>query len=235
MKGLKRAPQQIARMVRELPLLLTGKGLRFLLLPCFLVWGVVQPISLQHRAEIHQQARAEVRTEQRLRVLSFIESRNPRIDRLEKQYLVDTIMTEAERLQFPVEFEIDGSGIESVYFLTALISVESTFQRKVVSSADARGYMQLMPATVAWMDERLVTRTHTARLFETDTNIKRGVTYLNMLAMKMDDIRTVCLAYNAGPGNVRRGFWVEEYWLKVLAAYREIQKGAFLTHGSSFI
>ncbi len=144
---------------------------------------------------------------------------------------METILRQSERLRLPdhERFRVDGRRVHPAYFLTALIAVESTFKREAVSHADARGYMQLMPQTVAWMDDNLLIgdATEIADLFQTATNLSRGVSYLNFLIEEMDDLRLVCLAYNAGPGAVRRGFWVERYWEKIPAHYREIEAGAF--------
>lgn len=167
--------------------------------------------------------------EARTRIRAFVDFKNPRRPEHEKALLVETILRQSERLRVPDHFQVDGRTVHPAYFLTALIAVESTFDREAVSHADARGYMQLMPQTVAWMDENLLrdTETEVADLFQTATNLSRGVTYLNFLIEEMGDLRLVCLAYNAGPGAVSRGFWVERYWQKIHAHYREIEAGAF--------
>jgi hypothetical protein len=166
----------------------------------------------------------------RLRISTFVHHKNPQTPSREKEILVETILREAARLRIPAHFRIDDKPVHPAFFLTALIATESTFYRNAVSHADARGYMQLMPQTVAWMDNHL-RRGHATEielLFEAPTNIARGVTYLNFLIEEMGDIRMVCLAYNAGPGAVRRGFWVERYWQKIYENYREIERGEFL-------
>lgn len=171
------------------------------------------------------------REEARLRIGAYVAFKNPHKSKEERAQLVEVILDQAERLRIPEHFYIDAGQVHPAFFLTALIGVESTFYRDAVSHADARGYMQLMPATVAWMDVNLLDKgnvTELDRLFEARTNVARGVSYLNFLIKEMDDIRLVCLAYNAGPGNVRRGYWVEEYWTRIHANYREIRGGKFL-------
>ncbi|MCR9144990.1 MAG: transglycosylase SLT domain-containing protein [bacterium] len=172
----------------------------------------------------------EAVTEARTRISAFVNHKNARTPAAEKELLIETILKESERLRIPAHFSIDGRPVHPAYFVTALIAVESTFKREAVSHADARGYMQLMPQTVAWMDDNLRNghETRVEHLFETPTNIARGVTYLNFLIEEMGDIRLVCLAYNAGPGAVSRGFWVERYWQKIYDNYREIQRGEFM-------
>ncbi len=169
-------------------------------------------------------------SEARTRIRAFVKHKNSGTPPHEKDVLIETILKESERLRMPAHFSIDGEAVHPAYFLTALIAVESTFKRRAVSHADARGYMQLMPQTVAWMDDNLRNGhpTDVDHLFETPTNIARGVTYLNFLIEEMGDIRLVCLAYNAGPGAVSRGFWVERYWQKIYDNYREIKRGEFM-------
>ena len=38
---------------------------------------------------------------------------------------------------------------------------------------------------------------------------------------EMKDPRLVALSYNAGPGNVSRGYYVERYWIKIRRHYRK--------------
>ena len=166
----------------------------------------------------------------RTRITAFIQHKNSHKPANERALLVETILEESERLRVPENFRIDGQPVHAAYFVTAVIATESTFYRDAISHADARGYMQLMPQTVAWMDVNLRNGhgTDLAHIFETPVNIARGVTYLNFLIEEMGDIRLVCLAYNAGPGAVRRGFWVERYWQKIYNNYRELKGGDFL-------
>lgn len=166
---------------------------------------------------------------------------------------MDTLLSEAGRLRIPGHFNIEGKAINPVYFLAALIAVESSFDRQAVSRSDARGYMQLKPDTAAWLDRRLdeegrllpqdVAATRLAfasvtlrpaadprlrrELFTARDNLRRGVAYLNFLIDGHPDIRMVCLAYNAGPASVARGLWDERYWIKVLQSYREIASGRY--------
>lgn len=157
-------------------------------------------------------------------ITSYIAGFNPNVSWMERDALVESILVESRRLQIPQTARIDGRPINRAHFLTALIQVESSFYRHAVSSADARGYMQLMPATVAWMDNLYGTYTPNIMLFHGKTNISRGVTYLNMLFAELGDARLVSLAYNAGPGAVRRGYYIENYWTKIHVAYRKLQK-----------
>ncbi|MBI3395888.1 MAG: lytic transglycosylase domain-containing protein [Spirochaetia bacterium] len=168
---------------------------------------------------------------QRERVMLFIAKENKQIAPAERNLLVESILTESRRLEIPRTMQIDGRPVNKVHFLTALIRVESVFHRYAVSPVDARGYMQLMPSTVAWMDGVRGTSTPSGNLFHTATNLERGVSYLNMLFREMPDVRQVCLAYNAGPGAVRAGLYEERYWTRILDFYRELEKGDLAPKG----
>lgn len=81
----------------------------------------------------------------------------------------------------------------------SLVSVESNFTRRAVSSAGAVGFTQVMPSTAFWLQPGL---SH-ADLFERDTNLRLGFRYLRMLLEQYDgDLHLALLAYNRGPGRV---------------------------------
>lgn len=153
---------------------------------------------------------------------AFVDRYNPKIDPDERDHLVETIIRESRHLKVPETMRLDGKPVNRLHFVTAFVQVESHFQRTVVSYADARGYMQLMPDTARWLDNKYGTRTPVYRLFQTDTNIAAGVTYLSSLMEFLDNPRHVALAYNAGPGNLENGIYTENYWVKIRKAYREL-------------
>ncbi len=95
------------------------------------------------------------------------------------------------------------------YLVLSVLRAESFFDAEAVSVAGAIGLMQIMPATGAWMAERvdhpvLTERSwETSRLFEPHVNLVLGVEYLAYL-MDMYERKkcpAIC-AYNAGPGRV---------------------------------
>ncbi len=109
----------------------------------------------------------------------------------------------------------------------AMISVESSGQPDVVSSAGAKGLMQLMPATAErfGVEDRAVP----------NQNIAGGVQYLDWLMGEFErDPILVLAGYNAGEGAVRDHAGVppfpetRDYVPKVLAAF-EVAKGLCLT------
>jgi soluble lytic murein transglycosylase-like protein len=103
--------------------------------------------------------------------------------------------------------------------IRAVIQVESDFDPRAVSPANARGLMQLMPETAERM---LVTD-----IFDPRQNIFGGVRYLRVLANLFNgDIELTIAGYNAGEGAVMRHGGIppfpetQEYVKRVLAQYR---------------
>jgi soluble lytic murein transglycosylase-like protein len=85
----------------------------------------------------------------------------------------------------------------------AIMRQESAFQTKVVSRANARGLMQLIPPTASLMagDGRL--RHQLGRLFDPEFNMELGQRYLRQLLKDNDvngNIAFAAAAYNAGEG-----------------------------------
>jgi len=81
--------------------------------------------------------------------------------------------------------------------LASVIAVESRFDPRAVSPKNARGLMQLMPATSA--------RLGVADVFDARQNLEGGAHYLRELLDRYhQDVRLALAAYNAGPGAVDR-------------------------------
>jgi soluble lytic murein transglycosylase-like protein len=102
----------------------------------------------------------------------------------------------------------------------AVIKVESDFDPRAVSPANARGLMQLIPETA---DRMLVTD-----VFDPRQNIFGGVRYLRVLANLFNgDIELTLAGYNAGEGAVMRYGGIPpypetvDYVKRVLGYYRE--------------
>lgn len=79
----------------------------------------------------------------------------------------------------------------------AIISVESAFNSRAVSSKNAQGLMQLIPATAE--------RFQVKNSFDPEENIKGGLAYLRwLLAYFRGNVAWVAAAYNAGEGAVEK-------------------------------
>ena len=81
-------------------------------------------------------------------------------------------------------------------FLHAVITAESSYRRKAVSSAGAQGLMQLMPVTAE--------RFGVDDPFDPQQSIHAGALYLNKLLKEFKTKQLALAAYNAGEGTVRR-------------------------------
>jgi soluble lytic murein transglycosylase-like protein len=89
-------------------------------------------------------------------------------------------------------------------FIRAVIHVESSYDPRVVSSAGARGLMQLMPSVI---HDMRVSDAHDPR-----ENIMGGTRLLRILANKYDgDIVLTIAAYHAGAASVARWGGVPPY------------------------
>lgn len=88
----------------------------------------------------------------------------------------------------------------------AIARQESQFDRQIISSAGARGLMQLMPATARETAGKVGVEYDFNRLTsDPEYNILLGSTYFNnLLNMYGGNHVLAVAAYNAGPGNVRK-------------------------------
>lgn len=83
------------------------------------------------------------------------------------------------------------------HLIASVIAAESDFDPRAVSRKQARGLMQLMPATAA--------RFEVADVFDPEQNIDAGVRYLKeLLERYRQNLALALAAYNAGPERVER-------------------------------
>jgi soluble lytic murein transglycosylase len=93
----------------------------------------------------------------------------------------------------------------------SLIRQESFFEGFIISSAGAKGLMQIMPATGEEISKTLnwPVEYQESDLYRPIINIRMGTSYLSrMRTFFDDDIYAALAAYNAGPGNVLK--WIEK-------------------------
>ncbi|MBQ8092243.1 MAG: dephospho-CoA kinase [Clostridia bacterium] len=122
----------------------------------------------------------------------------------------------AERAQHPLYYGdliIAYSAQQKIdpALVSAVILCESSYNPQAVSRLGARGLMQLMEDTAAWIAHKLKEDTPSYSfdlLFEPDTNIRFGTWYLGFLSRRYGgDAKKIVCAYHAGQGNV-------DAWLK---------------------
>lgn len=94
-------------------------------------------------------------------------------------------------------------------FLHAVITAESNYKRKAVSSAGAKGLMQLMPVTAE--------RFGVDDPFDPEQSIFAGALYLKKLLKEFKTKDLALAAYNSGEGTVRR-------YKRQIPPYPETQK-----------
>jgi soluble lytic murein transglycosylase-like protein len=128
-------------------------------------------------------------------------------DRLPRRWQPDY----RQRMDFlhTVRYEAQRAGLEPELVL-GLIEVESGFRRYAVSSAGARGYMQVMPF---WTG--LIGDSEPSRLFDMRANIRYGCVILrHYLDIERGDLFRALGRYNGSLGR-------PEYPNAVLAAWRK--------------
>jgi soluble lytic murein transglycosylase len=139
--------------------------------------------------------------------------------------LMEDLPDEIWRMLFPIlhwdtisaqaaKAEIDPS------LILAVIRQESAFEEKAKSRANARGLMQILPATGRKLARQAkMTRYTTNSLFHADTNIILGTRYLASLLRQYEKTELALAAYNAGESRVDR--WLREYGGRNMAEFVE--------------
>ncbi len=136
-------------------------------------------------------------------------------------HTAEYIATQEARYHYSIIKYSDQYGV-SPNFVKAVVSVESCFNHKAVSSAGAIGLMQLMPKTAEWLG--------VTDAFDSEQNLEAGIRYLSQLKKRFNNNNKLTLAaYNAGPGNVRKYKGIppfpetQKYVVKVQKRYHEYQ------------
>lgn len=94
------------------------------------------------------------------------------------------------------------------YLVFAIIRAESKYQTAAESPLGAKGLMQIMPETGAWIAEQQgIKEFDSEMLHDPQTNIQLGCWYLASLTEEYEGrLPLIIAAYNAGRGQVRQ--WV---------------------------
>ncbi len=143
-------------------------------------------------------------TEERLAYLRWLGAMSERLKRRKPEWIArrDFLQT--------VWYESKRAGLERSLVL-GLIQVESAFRKYAISSAKARGYMQVMPF---WM--RLIGDGDEGKLFDTRVNLRFGCVILRhyLVDRERGDIFMALGRYNGSRGRA-------PYPTSVLAAQRQ--------------
>ena len=111
------------------------------------------------------------------------------------------------------------AGLDTTLILS-LIRQESAFNPKARSSANARGLMQLLPATALETAARAnVTRAQAQNLYDPEINVRLGIAYFNAMLKQHGRPELALAAYNAGGSRVSR--WVKEFGADDIAGFVE--------------
>lgn len=114
------------------------------------------------------------------------------------------------KMAFPVKYQefVDKYSEEynlDKFLVYSVINVESRFDKDAVSRVGAKGLMQLMEKTASECNKRENFGYNIPDdLFEPDTNIRIGCSYLRSLIDEHKDLKLAVTAYNAGTGNVKK-------------------------------
>ncbi len=129
-------------------------------------------------------------------------------------YRGDEVPEEVLRLLFPlthwdlIRRHAQAQRLDP-YLVAALIRQESGFHPRARSVANARGLMQLIPATGRLVARRYgLRRLSPERLYDPALNIRLGTAYLADQLRRFGRIEYALAAYNAGPVRVTR--WLRE-------------------------
>lgn len=119
---------------------------------------------------------------------------------------------------FPLKYKNNIIEISEKYdveasLIASIINAESKFDSGSISSMGAVGLMQIMPATANFVIEKQNKTNCKIDLFDVNTNLEIGISYVRYLLNKFEDYYTMLCAYNAGEGKVKQWLKDERYSL----------------------
>ena len=112
------------------------------------------------------------------------------------------------------------------FLVLGIIDVESDFRRDVVSSADARGLMQIQPATLGWLIMREGWSLPQEVVADDPAlQVRLGVRYVRYLNDRFGTLDAALMAYNMGPGKYgvvsAQAHGLDPYWSYARAVRRD--------------
>ncbi len=118
--------------------------------------------------------------------------------------------------RYPVpNYKPDGGYTVDKALIYALMRQESRFKARAKSRAGARGLMQIMPRTASYVArDRSLARSKRDKLLEPSFNIALGQKYIRQLMDILgpdNNLYMLMVAYNAGPGNLKKWKRKTEY------------------------
>jgi soluble lytic murein transglycosylase len=106
-------------------------------------------------------------------------------------------------------------------FVYAIMRKESSYFPFAVSSSDARGLLQLLPATAEQVARKLALAAYADELFDPDTNLHLGTAYLGGLLHRFQSQEALAAgAYNAGARAMMR--WCDQWAKRPLDEFVEL-------------
>lgn len=140
--------------------------------------------------------------------------------------------SESDRMRYALviaeetaRYDIDPS------IILAIVAAESSFRTTVVSHKGAIGLMQLLPSTAFYMSKKVdhINIKETKELFDAETNLRLGVAYFAYLIEKTGSLEHAVIAYNYGPGNLKKAInknaqLPKKYISSVMTHYKRINK-----------
>lgn len=184
---------------------MTGPHIRLMLVSLMLTSFHLAPPEMPAAASIERDPETAVR--------HYFQARATGLTSRDLGRLVPVVVAEAERAGF------------TPAMVLAVIEVESGGRIRARSHADARGLMQLLPTTGAWLAvEAGIPWSGPETLYDPVHNVRLGIRYLERLVDRFGDVPTALAAYNAGPTRVarllRRGHPIpRRYAERVMAAW----------------